>query len=566
MRRWLPSWFRADNWSSVAPYVKELLTYKWRNFSDFQRWLLRLNELETVIKEEATWKIIRYLQNTQDESSKLAYERYLREVKPRFSKALYYLYKRYWQSSWRSILPKEKFLNFNRTVHNYLLLYNPKNIALEAKAEILANQCSEIMERIAEETVEVGGNIYTLSKASSFLNSLDREKRKEVWEKIYEVEAAYQNQLDEIMSELVSIRTQIAKNAGFKNYYDYRFQQLGRFDWSVDLCHRFHRVVEKVVKPLYKWLLSYRRHRLGLKTLYPWDLYVDVNGSDSPLKPFQTEYELIEKSLELFEQLHSKIAAYVRHVWEIGHLDLSHRSGKTPTSYCFTLPESGLPFILINTVGAHEDLVEFIHEIGHAVHILQSRHIPYLLLREYPMELSELASIGLETIAMYHMDVFYPALYDLRRVWFEQISRIITSFPWIATVDAFQEWLYKNPYHTPQERRAEWVRIYRRFHGDETTWREEALGILWQQKIHIFDSPLYYIEYGIAQIGALQMWYNYDRHPRETIERYLYALSLGYTKPVPEIYKAAGAQFWFDIPLMKKLVRFIISKIKHVLN
>jgi len=563
MRQWLPSWFQVDDWNTIESYVRELSHDKWQNFFHFQRWLRRLNELETVIKEEATWKIIRYLQNMQDEDSRSDYEHYLKEIKPRFTKALYHLYKRYWYSSWRSILPKEKFLNFNRTVNNYLSLYNPKNIKLESKAEILANECNEIMVRIAEETVEVDGDIFTLSEASSFLNSPDREKRKEVWEKVYEVDAAYQDQLDEILSELVSIRTQIAKNAGFENYYDYRFQQLGRFDWSVNLCHRFHRVVEKVVKPLYKWLLSYRRYHLGLKTLYPWDLYLDLNGADKPLEPFQTADELIEKSLELFKRLHPKIATYVSYLRDIGHLDLSHRPGKTPTGYCLTLPESVLPFILTNAIGLHRDLVEFVHEVGHAVHVLQSRHIPYLLLREYPMEVAELASIGLEMIALYHMDVFYPSLSDLGRVWFDQISQIVTSLPWVATVDAFQEWLYKNPHHTAQERQTQWVKIYRRFHGEDVAWPEEALGILWQRKIHIFDSPLYYIEYGIAQIGALQLWYNYDRNPRVTIEHYLYALSLGYTKRVPEIYKAAGIQFWFDTPLMKKLARFIISKIKE---
>ncbi len=566
MRRWLPYDFRVDDWSSVASYVKALMTYKWRNFSDFKRWLLRINELETVIKEEATWKLIHYLQNTQDEASKLAYERYLKEVRPRFSKALYYIYKRYWHSSWRSMLSKDKFLNFNRTIQNYLSLYNPKNSSLEIKEDLLVNKTNDIMSKITAEIVEVNGNVFKLLQASSLLDSPERGVRKEAWNKIQEVYAHYQDLLDEFMSELVAIRTQIAKNVGFDNYYDYRFRQLGRFDWGIDLCHRFHRVVEKVVKPLYKWLLSYRIRRLGLKTLYPWDLYVDVNDLDSPLKPFHTEDELIEKSMKLFGRLHTKISAYVRYLHEIGHLDLSSRPGKTPVSYCLSLPETGWPFILLSAVGTHSDLVEFIHEVGHAVHDIQSRHIPYLLLREYPMEVAELASIGLETMAMYHMDVFYSSLRDLKRAWFEQISQIITSFPWIATVDAFQEWLYKNPHHTPQERRAKWIQIYRRFHGDDVAWPEEVLGVLWQRKTHIFASPLYYIEYGIAQIGALQLWYHYDRRPSKTIERYLYALSLGYTRRVPEIYKAAGIRFWFDIPLMKKLVRFVISKIKHVLN
>jgi oligoendopeptidase F len=302
-----------------------------------------------------------------------------------------------------------------------------------------------------------------------------------------------------------------------------------------------------------------------VKTLYPWDLDLDVHNLDSPLEPFQTENELVEKSLELFDRLHPRIGVYVRYLQEIGHLDLFSRPGKIPTSYCITLPESGLPFIIVDAVGTHGDLVTLIHEIGHAVHTLQSRHIPYRLLRDYPEELAELASIGFETMAMYHMDVFYPSLRDLGRAWFWQISQIITSLPWIATVDAFQEWLYKNPYHTLQERRSQWVKIYRRFHGDEVAWPEGDLEILWQRKSHIFDSPLYYIEYGIAQIGALQLWRNYDRGPHETMKRYLHALSLGYTKSVPEIYKTAGVQFWFDMPLMQRLSRFIVKKLKEAL-
>jgi oligoendopeptidase F len=254
----------------------------------------------------------------------------------------------------------------------------------------------------------------------------------------------------------------------------------------------------------------------------------------------------------------------MRYLQEIGHLDLFSRPGKAPGGYNYTLQESGLPFIFMNAAGSHSDLVTLIHEAGHAVHTFQSRHIPYVLLRDYPSEVAELASMGLELMAMYHLEVFYPSLRDRGRAWFQQVSRIITILPWIATVDAFQEWMYKNPHHTPEERRSAWVKIYRRFHGDDVAWPEGTLEILWQRQLHIFDYPLYYIEYGIAQIGALQLWYNYDRHPRETLERYLYALSLGYTRRVPEIYEAAGVRFWFDMPLLEELFRFIISKLKKV--
>ena len=561
VRQWLPPQFRLEGWASVEPYIEAMKSAEWRSFSDFHRWLQRLNELEAVISEEAAWNFIRFTQNTQDEASKSAYERYITEIQPRLSEARYELYKRYWESPWRSLLPDEEFLNLNRTVQNYLSLYNPENVALETKAELLAKEYNEI---IGGMTVEVDGQVFTLPQASLFLESQDRARRKEVWEKIQAVRAAHQERLDEIMSELVAIRTQIARNAGFDNYYDYRFRQLGRFDWTVALCHEFHRVVEGVVRRLYRRLLLYRQRRFGLETLFPWDLQADVCDTAGALRPFQTEEDLIQKGLVLFERLHPKIGTQIRYMYEIGHLDLFSRPGKAPGGYNYTLQESGLPFIFMNAAGSHNDLVTLIHEAGHAVHTFQSRHIPYVLLRDYPSEVAELASMGLELMALSHLEVFYPSRRDQARAWFQQISRTITILPWIATVDAFQEWMYKNPHHTPAQRREAWVAIYRRFHGPDIVWPEGALEILWHRQLHIFDYPLYYIEYGIAQIGALQLWYHYDRNPQQTLERYLYALSLGYTKRVPEIYEAAGVRFWFDLPLLEELFRFIVGQLKKV--
>ncbi len=561
VRRWLPPQFRLEGWASIAPYVEAMKTAEWRSFSDFHRWLERLNELEAVISEEAAWNFIRFTQNTQDTSSRSAYERYIIEVQPRLAEARYELYKRYWEAPWRSLLPEEEFLNFNRAVQNYLSLYNPENVALESKAELLAKEYNEI---IGGMTVEVDGQVFTLPQASLFLESQDRARRREVWEKIQATRAAHQVRLDEIMSELVAVRTQVAQNAGFDDYYDYRFRQLGRFDWTVELCHEFHRVVEHVVRRLYRRLLQYRQRRLGLEALYPWDLQADPCDTSGALRPFETESELIEKGLRLFERLHPRIGEQMRYMHDIGHLDLFSRPGKAPGGYNYTLQESGLPFIFMNAAGSHSDLVTLIHEAGHAVHTFQSRNIPYILLRDYPSEVAELASMGLEVMALYHLEVFYPSLRDQARAWFQQVARTITVLPWIATIDAFQEWMYKNPTHTPAERRAAWVRVYRRFHGSDVVWPEGALEILWQRQLHLFDYPLYYIEYGIAQIGALQLWYHYDRSPQETLERYLHALSLGYTRRVPEIYEAAGVRFWFDMPLLEQLFRFIIVQLKKV--
>lgn len=560
VRAWLPPQLTLTSWENIQPYVEELRSAQWKSFSDFYQWLRRMNELEAAVSEAGAWSFIRFTQNTQDEESRHAYERYIEEVQPRLNEVRYDLYKRYWESPWRGLLPREEFLNFDRTVQNYLALYRPENIPLETKAELLAKEYNEIIGRLS---VEIDGKVFTLPQASLFLESPDRARREEVWWKIHEARAAHADKLEALMDELIAVRTQIAHNAGFDNYYDFRFRQLGRFDWTVELCHNFHALVERSIKRLYNRLLLFRQNSLGVERLKPWDLSVDPCDLSAPLRPFQTEEELITKSIQLFQQLHPRIAEMVEYMYSIGHLDLFSRPGKAPGGYNYSLHESGLPFIFMNAAGSHNDLVTLVHEVGHAVHTFQSRHLQFVLQREYPSEVAELASMSMEFMALYPA-VFYPDPKDQARAWFQQISRVITLFPWIATVDAFQEWIYRNPNHTVAERRQKWVELYRRFHGDRVEWPEGTLEVLWHRQLHIFDYPLYYIEYGLAQLGALQFWYNYDRAPKVAIEKYLHALSLGYLRTVPEIYEAAGVKFFFQPEELDEIFRFIVQHLKRV--
>ncbi|MCS7297228.1 MAG: M3 family oligoendopeptidase [Bacteroidia bacterium] len=560
VREWLPPQLPLTQWDSILPYVEELKSSQWKSFSDFYQWIRRLNELESAISEAAAWSFIHFTQNTQDEKSRQAYEAYIQEVQPRLSEVRYHLYKRYWESPWRVLLPEEDFLNFNRTVQNYLALYRPENVPLETKAELLAKEYNEI---IGQLTVEVEGKHFTLPQAALFLESPDRSRREEVWWKIHEARLAHAERLEAIMEELIAVRTQIAHNAGFENYYDFRFRQLGRFDWTVELCHNFHSLIERSVKRLYNRLLIFRQRSLGLDQLMPWDLQVDPCDAHQPLRPFQTEDELISKGIEVFRQIHPRIAEMVSYMRSIGHLDLFSRPGKAPGGYNYTLQESGLPFIFMNAAGSHGDLVTFVHEVGHAVHTFQSRHIPFMLQRDYPSEVAELASMSMELMALYPR-VFYPSPKEQAQAWFQQISRIITLLPWVATVDAFQEWMYRHPSHDRAQRHRTWVELYRRFHGERVRWPEGTLEVLWHRQLHIFEVPLYYIEYGLAQLGALQLWHHYDQNPKATVEKYLYALSLGYLKTVPEIYEAAGVKFFFEPAELDELFRFIIHHLKKL--
>ncbi|MGQ9863421.1 MAG: M3 family oligoendopeptidase [Bacteroidia bacterium] len=561
-RQFLPATLSITSWEAIEPYIQELIQRPWHNFSDFYKWLRDLNELELVMSEEGGWRFINFTRNTTDPDTQKAYTYYIEHIQPRLMEYRYELYQRYWASSWRTLLPYEDFETFDRQIQNYVELYRPENVAIETQTELLGQKYNQLMSQL---TVEIEGKKLTLPQASLYLEVPERDRRQKAWEKIQHARLAHTYELHEILDELIALRTQMAKNAGFADYYDFRFRQLGRIDWNITLVHRFHSVTEKILKRLYERLLGYRKTQLSLDTLRPWDLTVDVCASQ-PLRPFTTGEELAQKTIQLFYHVDLRLGKMIEYLHQIGHLDLESRVGKAPGGYNYSLQESGLPFIFMNAAGSHSDLVTMIHEAGHAIHTLLSRDIPFMLQKEYPSEVAELASMSAELFTLRAWTIFYPEKEDWARAAFQQIQRVLNIFPWISTVDAFQEWLYKNPKHTHAERETTWVKIYQRFHGHKVDYRgyEEVLATLWQRQLHIYQVPLYYIEYGLAQLGALQVWYNYERDPKYALESYISALRLGYLRHVPVIYHAAGAQFFFTEDMLQEIFRFIIGRLKEI--
>jgi oligoendopeptidase F len=407
-------------------------------------------------------------------------------------------------------------------------------------------------------TVEVKGQEYTLQQASKFLEDHDRSLREEVWRKIMERRRQDRDALNDLYTQLIEKRDKVAKNAGFENYRDYKFAEMARFDYTKEDCFQFHEAVKLHVLPLVEKINLNKKEKLGLDVLRPWDTEAEPENVQ-PLHPFETGKELLNKTEKCFEDLNPFFADCLKKMNELGHLDLESRKGKAPGGYNCPLAESGAPFIFMNAAGQMGDVTTMVHEGGHAVHSFLAHPLELSAFKDYPMEIAEVASMAMELFTMNHWDAFFDNKEELKRAKEHQLERVISIFPWIATIDKFQHWVYEHPQHTPEERTGAWMNILNEFSTNtvDFTGLEEYRKISWQRQLHLFEVPFYYIEYGIAQLGAIGLWIQYQKDPQQALNNYITALSLGGTKTLPELYAAAGLKFDLSPEHIKTLMKFV---------
>jgi oligoendopeptidase F len=401
-----------------------------------------------------------------------------------------------------------------------------------------------------------------LQQASKFLHEHDRNLREEVWHKIQERRKQDKDALNDLYSELIEKRDKVAKNAGFENYRDYKFVEMGRFDYSKEDCFQFHEAVKLHVLPLVEKINQNKKEKLRLDVLRPWDTEAEPENIE-PLHPFNTGKELLDKSEKCFEELNPFFADCLKKMNELGHLDLESRKGKAPGGYNCPLAESGAPFIFMNAAGQMDDVTTMVHEGGHAVHSFLAHPLELSAFKEYPMEIAEVASMSMELFSMDKWNTFFDNAEDLKRAKEHQLERVITIFPWIATIDKFQHWIYEHPQHSVEERTETWTNILNEFSTNTVDYSrlEEYRKISWQRQLHLFEVPFYYIEYGIAQLGAIGLWMQYKKNPQQALNNYIKALRLGGTKTLPELYTAAGLEFDLSPEHIKSLMEFVQQEV-----
>lgn len=554
-RHFLPEDFKVTTWEALQPYYDELQQRPISNVAELEKWLKDINELEAVISEDACWRQIRMTCDTTDKSLEEAFAFFCMEIQPKMQPYADAINKKLLASPYLKELDQELYKTYLRNVEKQVKLFREENIPLQAELSVTAQQYGAIS---GKQTVTVNGQEYTLQQAAKFLQSSDRALREEVFMKTGERRLQDREALDKLYTELVLKRDQVAKNAGYANYRDYKFVELGRFDYTKEDCFQFHEAVKTHIVPLVKDILEYQRRRLELDTLRPWDTDAEPEGV-KPLEPFHTGDELVDKATKTFDELGPFFGNCLRVMKQMKHLDLESRKGKAPGGYNCPLAETGVPFIFMNAAGQMRDLTTMVHEGGHAVHSFLAHNLPLAAFKEYPMEIAEVASMSMELFTMDHWHIFFDNEEELRRAKRQQLERSISIFPWIAIIDKFQHWVYEHPDHTAADRTAKWNEIQDEFSPNVVDWSglEAFRETAWQRQLHLFEVPFYYIEYGIAQLGAIAMWKQYKENPQQALDNYVAALSLGGTKTLPELYKAAGIKFDFSPAYVKDLADFV---------
>lgn len=556
-RNLLPKSFVLKDVENLEPYFK-ILVSRVTNKGKILEWLKEISEIEAMLSEELAWRYINTTLETDNLEFQESYKDFLEKIQPEVAKTMDIVHRKLIDHPEFEDLKRNGYHTYARGIATEIELYRKENLPIQAEIGQLCQEYQSIMANLA---VEVNGKEYTVQEAKSFLNEANRDIRVEAFYQLNQTKYAVSKELHDLFSRLLVKRIKIALNAGFDSFLDYQFKALGRFDFSVEDCKTFHDSVQKHITPIVDELYKKRAETLGVSPLRPWDLNCDPNGKEA-LIPAKSVKQLVAKTITCLSKVDPYFGDCLVELDDAGHLDLESRMGKAPGGYNYPLFESRMPFIFMNAVGDHNDLVVLIHEAGHAVHSFLTNDQELTAFKAFPSEVAELASMSMELLTMDHWDVFYPDPKDLKRAKKAHLERIITLLPHIAAIDKFQHWIYEHPDAIIQERKAAWLSILDEFSSKEVVWFgiDKFKTDSWQSVLHVFELPLYFIEYGFAQLGAVAIWRNYKKDPESTLIQYKGALSMGSSAPVPEIYKAAGISFDFSGDYIKELASFLMDE------
>jgi oligoendopeptidase F len=565
-RKFISNELNIQKWEDLEPYFKILLNQKINSIEDFKNWLLKKSELDAVLEEDVAWRYIKMTIDTKNESHAAKYQFFVTEIQPKLAPLDDQLnrkmidFKEYIEELSKN---KDYFIYF-RSVKKAIELFKEENIVLESEISQLAQEYGSIS---GAQSINYKGEDITLQKAATYLKDQNETVRKDVFDLIADRRKVDVEKLDILFDQLIQKRHQVAINAGYKNFRDYKFDDLGRFDYTKEDCFAFHQSIKTHIVPLVKLINEEQAKKLRKQKLKPWDTEVDPDGKEA-LKPFLDGKELTKKTVSMLERIDEYFADCIQTMNEMKHLDLDSKNGKAPGGYNYPLYEIGVPFIFMNAVGSQRDLTTMVHEGGHAIHSFLSRNLKLTSFKSLPSEVAELASMSMELLSMDYWDEFYTNSDDLKRAKLEQIESVIKVLPWIAIIDEFQHWIYANPNHSKEERKNQWNEINKSYGTGVVDWEgyEDIKAYSWQRQLHLYEVPFYYIEYGIAQLGAISIWKNSKIDFKNTINSYKKALSLGYTKTIPEIYEEAGIKFDFSDNYLLNIANFVQSEINILKN
>jgi len=551
-----------SDWSQVHPCLQAFLDDQPDSPEALRQWVLDLSRLGEVIYEFGARKNIDNACHTDDADIEAAFMHWVREIAPKLQPVFFELQKHLLNNPHVDALdqPGEKIMR--REWAADVEIFRPENVPLQTQIMELTSKYDKLMGAL---TIDFRGETYTPQQMGRFLDETDRTTRREAWEATTKRRLAERDAIDDILDPMLQHRQQVASNADFADFRDYIWHSRHRFDYTPDDCLAFGRAVEQVCMPVIDQIDTQRREALGVDSLKPWDTAVDPRGR-KPLRPFDPDDidSFVAGVRQIFDRISPDLAEQFDELSTHGNLDLDSRRGKRPGGFQASLEAARQPFIFMNAAGVQGDVDTLLHEGGHAFHYLASRSNENLFTRHAPIEFCEVASMSMELLAMDHFDVFYDNEEDATRAKREMLEDVIRKLPWIATIDGFQHWLYTHPGHTRAQRTDAWLELRRRFGSPVLDWSDhtDAHEAQWQRQGHIFHVPFYYIEYGIAQLGALGVWLNYKQNPDQALTQLLDAFKLGGTAPLPQLFETAGVPFEFS----EKTITPLITRLREELD
>lgn len=554
-RNFVPNDLNPDDSRAVSALYQSLLQRDIPvDAAKLRQWILDWSELESVLGEVSCRRYVAMTCNTADEKAAKAYTDFVENVQPVMNEYDDKLNKKLVAHPAKDAL-KGEFGEWFKGVQVSLDLFSPDNIPLETEENKEIQAYQKITGGMS---VEFEGKTQTMQQLAAYMERTDRNLRERAWRAMWERRLQDKEALDKAFDNLFALRKQIAKNSHCKDFIDYIFLAKHRFDYSPADCEAFHESIEKLVLPLQKKIYKKRAQKMGLDRLRPWDLNVDPLNR-TPLKPYRTGDELIEKVDQIFESIHPQAGKWAREMQAKKLIDPDSRLGKAPGGYQIGFDESRLPFIFMNSAETDRDIYTLLHESGHSFHQFALADQPIFPYRDVPAEFAEVASMSMELIGTSNLKPFYGDDTEaIARSIAGELEDVIWLFPWVASVDSFQHRLYSFPEHTASDRSDIWTEIMDRYDtGVDYSGLEAVRRNLWQKQLHIFECPFYYIEYGIAQIGALQVWANFKKDPKKAIDDLFRAESLGSSRPLPELFAAANIKFDFTPRTLEPLMQVV---------
>ena len=548
--------FDPGSWKEIETYTEELLNRKISCSKCIEGIIRDASELSEHISEKGALLYIGMTCDTESEEKKSSFLDFVENVRPKLSEFSDSLNRRIVGHEAIKDMP-ERYDLMIRSMENDIEIFRKENIPLSVEQTKLVTEAQAINGAMS---VEYNGEEYTIPEMRAFLESNERAVREGAWKAVADRRIEDEERLSEIFDELIAIRNKIALNAGFDTYTDYMFRAMERFDYTKEDCLEFHDAIESVCVPLMREINSMREESLGLGGLRPWDVNEktgvgpDLEGR-APLKPFSDVKEMVDKLSILFHKMSLDLGEKFDMLVEMDTLDLDTRKGKAPGGYQYYLQKSRVPFIFMNAAGLQGDLETMIHEAGHAFHSMYCGHLELIGERSYPIEFAEVASMSMELMTQEQWGEFYGPE-EVNRARLGHLEGVIFLLPWIATIDSFQHWIYSNPEHTREERKFAWNAIRDRF-GSNMDWGDYKIhrDTSWQQQGHLFGVPFYYVEYGIAQLGALQLWRTQRKDPGKALSDYSNGMTLGNTKTLPELFSAADIELGFGEEHLSSLIK-----------